>query len=52
TSMSMLPVLRPYVWQGQFIPILPSLLIDFVESPGTNNIIILYFFQLKNVENT
>ena len=29
----MIPLMRPYVWQGTFIPIVPSELIDCIQSP-------------------
>jgi hypothetical protein len=33
--MALLPLLRPFEWQGPFIPLVPKNLEECVESPGT-----------------
>jgi hypothetical protein len=34
SSMALLPLLRPFEWQGPFIPLVPKNLEECVESPG------------------
>ena len=31
--LSVIPIMRPFVWQGLFIPILPHVLADYLEAP-------------------
>ncbi|KAL6056310.1 putative GTPase activating protein [Balamuthia mandrillaris] len=37
-AMSLIPLMRPFVWQGPFIPILPASLAECLESPGVQEL--------------